>query len=161
MNKELVPNNIKIKLINNYKSGGINFEDNILIKMGNLKNIFYSIIDRSNGIHKWLYVGDSWWCRKLKSKYEFGRLYAIPNEKGRLNEMELWDASRHAYIVEPEVVFYNNRDGVIVGYNGIDLYIKFKDSISSELFIGDVCDLKFKFYEDYMKYSRMFKLRNK
>lgn len=158
MRKEEPSNKIVERLIDCYKSGGIEFEDNVRSMVGNIANKRLAISDvKTRQMLEWRYVGDHWWCRYIDrpgilGKYEFARLMAILG-----NEIVgLWDDRKHAFIPPAVLVNRGGREGAIVGYNEFEVFVMWSNDGIAEP-VQDVSSLEFKYVEDYRKYSKIRK----
>jgi hypothetical protein len=203
MREEPIPDDLYQEKVSNYRKGGFKkFEPDVAKRMGNvsIEQIYHTDPFTHESL-RWLYVGDSWWCRKRniilgedkkkirKVQYEFARLVAIENKKGRdkiklarfiaaggdkkkLIENKggithtvvgLWDTRIHAAKPEPEIVFdKDGKRGVILAYNEYEIIVEWDvEGKKSQSMIRNIEDLKFKFFEDYRKYLKVFELIQK
>ncbi len=167
MYKEPAPDNIRLKLIQRYKKGGLDhFEDEWVNRMAGI-NINQPLINDpiTKDRLKWVYVGDSWWCRKRnkvlsgkkiikKPHYEFGRFVAISN-KGTKNEINgLWNSVIHCTTPEPIIVYFGDQKGRIIGRNEFEVYVKIGDGPVFPT--KDINLWTFEFYDDFEEYKKIF-----
>jgi hypothetical protein len=160
LRKEKPPDELLDKLINNYRAGGIQFEEDIAehlrgtpIKMSCVSDV------RTRRMTEWRYVGETWWARyidrgEVLGKYEFARFVAIINE-GECDQIEgMWDERRHAYRTPPVIVYDGDRKGQISAYSEFEIYVAWWEN--GELLPGRPFEepdkLRFEFIEDYKYY---------
>lgn len=167
MHKENPPKDIKKTLIFRFKKGGLKYllgDDAKKLEGVSLEQIYYTN-PLTNEYYAWVYVGDSWWCRKRESpsRYEFGRLVAVFNKKSNtvteVFEIEgLWDVRRHEHKVEPVIIYRGDIKGYIVGFNEYEILVDWEidGSRSPTTPVSDVDGISFEFNEDLKKYSKLF-----
>jgi len=155
------------RLIKNYRKGGLKeFELYIKEQMGNvpLDQIYYTDPYTKEKL-VWVYVGDYWWCRKRKERYEFARMVAIRNKKDSAIEIVgLWDSRKHETRQEPVIVTHklSNEKGYIVGWNEYEVLIEWIDNRTEDRKIAtpvkEMDLLEFKFIEDFDKFEIIFNM---
>jgi hypothetical protein len=120
----------------------------------------------------WVYVGDSWWCRKRKGgNFEFARMVALVNQSAKklisINrdvkknfEVDgLWDCRRHTHHPDPEIIYKDGVRGYIVGCNQFEFLVEWEiNGIRSfAVPVNNLCGIDFEFEEDFKKYSKLLK----
>jgi hypothetical protein len=157
------PDNLRRKLINRFKRGGLDgFESNIIKVMGDIKLVqvmFTDPITKERLL--WKYVGELWWCRQRKDCYEFSRLVAYVNKSGRLNEVEgLWDARRHVTKQQPVIMYRGDVKGFVVGYNDFEVLVEWYNPETGLRSLAEpvrsIDNIRFEFVEDHKKFSKVF-----
>lgn len=155
-----VKGNLRKKLTRRYRNGGVEFEDDVRPRMGNISPHKYApIIDQRSGkLIYWVYVGDFYWARKVRNKYHFGKLYAVENRKGSTDKHydALWDERRHAHKPDPVIIYHNGRRGVIIGWNKFEIFVNFDDDPNKIRIPLKFGDLRFEYIEDYRKFDKLF-----
>jgi len=153
--------NIRKKLIENFQKGGVKFEDNIKVTIGELPLRMKALIGKKSKIlSEWIYVGDGWWCIKNMSKFEFGKLMAIKVENDEVIIEGTWDESKHGFEEQPEIVFdKDGRSGHIIAFNKWEIYISwFKDGkLGVPVMYNKLDEITFKYIEDHRKYLKLYK----
>ena len=126
--KEDPPSKIREKLICVYKKGGVEFEDDQKERLRNTPIKLTCITDNSSGqLLQWIYVGTTWWCRKIGKRYQFARVMAIYNDETASRIEGLWDERRHATKQPLKVVYSGDRRGIITGHNEFEIIIHWDD----------------------------------
>lgn len=149
------------KLINTFKRGGIEIEECWKEHLRGINKTFPYVAEtgKNKGEYgNWLYVGNTWWCRKTK-KYEFARLVAIEKvgEKEIING--LWDTRKHSISKPPCWVYKEGKRGIIVGYNKYEIVISWESSTGRNIFLLEsmksLDGVTFEFEEDFRKYIKI------
>lgn len=163
------------RLLSRFKRGGLKeFEYKMLDKMEGISfNQAVSVDPIQRDQLAWTYVGEAWWCRKRKDKkskrfrYEFARFVAIRNDETCSIIEGIWDSRRHITRQPPEVVELIKGPAIclgcscyICGYNQheVSVHCSRRDTgvFVGVAYIKNFEDIKFKYIEDYEKYSKIF-----
>ena len=149
------------RLISSYKNGGLKkYEAELLIKIGN-----YPISPPTiNGLFKWTYVGEGWWCRKGRKEHEFSRLFSIINHGRDIGKLAgLWDDRIHSLKEEPVIVRSGNKSGVVVGYNSFELVVEWREGgiMTGRSIIKKLDNIIFDFEEDFIKFNKLLNRQGK
>lgn len=137
------------------KHGPGELEEEWRDKLG-VHNIWGMTYDASGNQLVWSYVEGGWWIRKHKSKWEFGRIYALENRDSSSKIFHgLWNNRVHRDSGCPIIVYsVLGRRGVINGWNRHELYVTWDGYGGRERV--DFGELEFEFIEDYNKFKRLF-----
>lgn len=157
---------IRGRLIRNFIDGGIQIEPEFLPYLGNIATSQLGVarhykrvtLKSAASMMMWLYVGDLFWCRKNKDKYEFVRYVAVENKKNTNKVVGVWDERIHATKQLGVIVYDGNRKGYIVGYNEWEVQVQWEDNgvRSISVPVRDVGSLRFQFEDDSRKYLPIF-----
>jgi hypothetical protein len=160
MRKEDPPKKDRRRLINIYKSGGVPFEEDVAIRMGDTRLKQGPTWDPNTGQELWwTYIGDYWWCRKHGRKYDFARLLAVTYNDLEEREYDgLWDEKRHAPDEFPRIVYKDGQKGYVVEYNKFEILVQWEDEFgrrSLPTSCKTLDGLRFEFEEDEKKFSKL------
>jgi len=147
----------KKKMIDIFKKGGMQIENNWKCFFGDMKNTFPYVAETSKNkaeYGNWLYVGETWWCRKTK-KYEFARLVAVEKKDNKISG--LWDVRRHNPSKPLCWVYKEGKRGVIISHNSYEINVSWESSIGRNIIelLHSLDGVTFEFEEDFRKYTKI------